>query len=254
MLHFKVKGEGRALILIHGYLESSQMWTKYVEELSSDYQLIYPDLPGHGLSKVYSKVHTMEFMAEKIREVIDFLKLDKVLLVGHSMGGYVGLAFTELFPEKVQGLILMNSSSLADTNEKKELRNKAILMADKNQSTLVSMSIPLLFNKHRLHELKQESEFAKGMALKTPLEGVKSALRGMQIRTDRTFILHNFSNRIGIIVGNHDRTVPPKEFKLKIPNQENISLLELECGHMAYLEEPIKTLHFIKEFAQKVYE
>lgn len=91
------------------------------------------------------------------------------------------------------------------------------------------------------------------MALETSLKGVKSALRGMRIRPDRTFILHDFSGEIKIILGKYDRTVPAENFKKEIPNRENISVLELECGHMAYLEEPEKTLESLKQFAIKVF-
>ncbi|MDD3771587.1 MAG: alpha/beta hydrolase [Weeksellaceae bacterium] len=253
MLNFKVEGKGNPVVLIHGYLENMQMWEDYAKQLSKDFQVIRMDLPGHGDSAVLNEIHSMELVAREIKEVLDFLKITKTLVVGHSMGGYVSLALTELFPEKVKALVLMNSSSLADSEEKKELRLRAIEMADKNQETLVKMSIPLLFNEHKLEELKTEREFAKKMALETSLKGVKSALRGMRIRPDRTFILHDFSGEIKIILGKYDRTVPAENFKKEIPNRENISVLELECGHMAYLEEPEKTLESLKQFAIKVF-
>lgn len=253
MLNFKVEGKGNPVVLIHGYLENMQMWEDYAKQLSKDFQVIRMDLPGHGDSAVLNEIHSMELVAREIKEVLDFLKITKALVVGHSMGGYVSLALTELFPEKVKALVLMNSSSLADSEEKKELRLRAIEMADKNQETLVKMSIPLLFNEHKLEELKTEREFAKKMALETSLKGVKSALRGMRIRPDRTFILHDFSGEIKIILGKYDRTVPAENFKKEIPNRENISVLELECGHMAYLEEPEKTLESLKQFAIKVF-
>src|SRR5690554_3916601 len=113
MLNFKVEGKGNPVVLIHGYLENMQMWEDYAKQLSKDFQVIRMDLPGHGDSAVLNEIHSMELVAREIKEVLDFLKITKTLVVGHSMGGYVSLALTELFPEKVKALVLMNSSSLA---------------------------------------------------------------------------------------------------------------------------------------------
>lgn len=121
MLNFIKKGEGPAVVLIHGYLESGCMWKRFEEEMSGKYKLIIVDLPGHGKSNNYSEIHSMEFMAEKVYEILDYLAIEKALVVGHSMGGYVALALAELFPEIVKGLVLLNSSSLSDSKQKKKI-------------------------------------------------------------------------------------------------------------------------------------
>lgn len=251
MLNFKIRGEGNPIVFIHGYLESSKMWENYADELAKEYKVVTIDLPGHGASGVYSDVHTMELVAEKIDEVLEKLKISEVLAIGHSMGGYVTLALADLYPSRVKAFVLMNSSSLADTEEKKEIRLRAVELADKNMPTLVKMSIPLLFNESKLNELKVEREFAKEMALSTDIEGVKAALKGMRLRKDRTHILNEFNGEIGIILGEFDRTVIPGPFKKVIPNRKNIEILELETGHMAYLEATEDTLDYIRKFAKK---
>src|SRR5690625_3946315 len=131
MLYYKQQGKGPSIVFIHGYLENGNMWDKFAEELSEDYQSIIMDLPGHGKSKSYSDTHSMDFMAEKVNEILDELNISEALFIGHSMGGYVALAMADLFPEKVKGLILLNSSSLSDTEEKKEDRLRAVELAQR---------------------------------------------------------------------------------------------------------------------------
>lgn len=252
MLYYEVKGEGSPVVLLHGYLENMKMWKSIAIELSKFYQVILIDLPGHGKSKVYGDIHTMEFMAEKVNEVLTELKIDKMVLIGHSMGGYATLAFEELFPEKLNGFILLNSSSLPDSEEKKEQRLKAIETAQKNLDTLIKMSIPTLFAEKNREHLKEEMEFAKQLAKETPLEGVTAALKGMRVRADRSKILQDSEIPIGIIIGKYDQAINPTELKQIIPDKSNIQVRELETAHMSHLEEPDLTLEFILDFLKVV--
>jgi len=253
MLHYEIKGEGKPVIFLHGYLENLKMWKGFAEELSRNYKIILIDLPGHGKSKSYHKTHTMEFMAQKVNEVLEKLQIDKAIMVGHSMGGYVTLAFAGLFPEKLKAIVLQNSSSLPDLEEKKAQRLKAVETAHKNLDTLIKMSVPSLFAEKNLSDLKEEIEFAKGLARETSLEGVEAALRGMRERPDRTKILDDFEGKIGIIIGKYDKAVNPEELKKIIPAKENITVKELETGHMSHLEAPEETLEFIRKLITEVY-
>lgn len=98
------------MVLLHGFLEDGTIWDRYVDHLSKKYFLIVLDLPGHGKSGVVAKTHSMELMAEAVYELLQLLKIDTVVLVGHSMGGYVSLAFAEMHPETLSGLVLLNST------------------------------------------------------------------------------------------------------------------------------------------------
>jgi len=253
MLHYEIKGEGNPVVLLHGYLENLKMWKDFAEELSRNYKIILIDLPGHGKSKTYHKTHTMEFMAEKVNEVLNELQVSDSVIVGHSMGGYITLALTELFPEKVKAFILQNSSSLPDSEEKKAQRLKAVETAHKNLDTLIKMSVPSLFAEHNLHNLKEEIELAKNLARETSPEGVEAALRGMRERPDRTAVLRHFEGKIGIVIGKYDKAVNPEDLKKVIPAKENITVKELETGHMSQLEAPEETLGFISKLIEDVY-
>src|SRR5690606_11996006 len=126
MLHFEIAGSGKEkLVMLHGFMENSTIWNEMEPRLSEKFSLIKIDLPGHGKSTHYAEVHTMELMAEKVKETLDSLSISNFHLLGHSMGGYAGLAFAEKNPEMVKSLTLFFSSFLADDKEKKEQRRKS---------------------------------------------------------------------------------------------------------------------------------
>lgn len=257
MLNYEIKGKGDPIVLIHGYLESMMMWKSIAKELSKDYTVIKVDLPGHGFSPNVAEVHTMEILAREVNRVLDKEEVSNALVIGHSMGGYVTLALADLFPKKVGAFVLMNSTTRQDTAEKKELRLRAVETAKTDFDALVKMSIPLLFNENNLDNLKDEMKFARNMARKTQLMGVLSALKGMRARVDRSYLPKQFQGKIGVIIGEFDRTVPQEGLMAAIEENsenENISVLKLPIGHMAYLEAPDETLDFLKTFAKSVSE
>ncbi|MFA5620484.1 MAG: alpha/beta hydrolase [Weeksellaceae bacterium] len=253
MLHFKISGQGNAVVLIHGYLENMRMWEDYTQTLAAYYQVVVVDLPGHGKSAVFGEVHSMEMMAEKINEILEDAGISNAMVIGHSMGGYVTLALAELFPDKVKGFVLMNSSTLPDSDEKKELRLRAVETAEKNLNLLVKMSVPQLFAKENLDKMHAEKDFVTEMALETSVQGVTAALKGMRLRPDRTRVLHDFQGEIGIIIGNLDKTVDPAAFQEIIPERENIQILKQNTGHLAFLEARENTLQFLLAFANAVF-
>lgn len=254
MLHYKLLGKGKTVVFLHGYLENQKMWNFFADNLSNSYQVLLIDLLGHGLSEVYDEIHTMEFMAEKVNEVLVHLEMDRVVMIGHSMGGYVTLAFAEIFPEKLVGILLLNSTTLPDSDEKKLQRLKAVDAARKNLDTMIRVSIPTLFAAENRENLKEEIELAKSIARETPVSGVTAALYGMRTRADRTYLLNEFKGEIGLVIGLHDEAVNPVEFKKLIPSQPNIHQLEIQTGHMSHLESPEQTLAFIQDFLQESFK
>ncbi len=252
MLYYQEKGEGSPIVLLHGYLENLKMWETFGNEFSKSYKIIAIDLPGHGHSKTYGEVHTMEFMAEKVVKVLDALQIEQAVLIGHSMGGYVTLALAELYPEKLKGFVLLNSSSLPDSEEKKAQRLKAVETARENLETLIKVSIPALFAEKNLSFLEKEVAFAKELAKETPVEGVAAALKGMRLRPDRTHILEKTEIPVGILIGQYDQAVNPEELEKVIPENPNIYVKELETGHMSHLEAPNQSFKFLQYFLKEV--
>ena len=116
----------RCVVLLHGYLESMFVWDDFVPLLYKRVRVVTLDLPGHGISEVRGECHSMEYLADVVRDALQALGIACCTLVGHSMGGYVALAFCERHPEMLDGLVLFSSTPNADTEEKRENRRREI--------------------------------------------------------------------------------------------------------------------------------
>src|SRR5690554_3713246 len=132
------------------------MWDFITEELSKKYRVFAFDLLGHGKSENIGYIHTMEDQVDMIHAVLSEHKIRKASFVGHSMGGYIALAFGELYPDNVKKIILVNSTSKADSDERKINRDRAIQAVKKSFSTFVKMSISNLFSEKNRVRLRSE--------------------------------------------------------------------------------------------------
>ena len=178
-ISYTEQGKGTAVVLLHGFLENKEMWDAFVPEFLKKNRVITIDLLGHGKTECLGYVHSMEDQAEMVYVVLSELKIRKVVLIGHSMGGYVGLAFAELYPENVKGIVLLNSTSRADSEDRKTNRDRAIKAVKQNYTAFVRMSIANLFSEKNRTILLNEIENVKTEALKTPLQGIVASLEGM---------------------------------------------------------------------------
>jgi len=242
-LSFTDSGEGTAIVLLHGFLENKKMWTEYVTLFSEKYRIITIDLLGHGESDCLGYVHSMEDNAEAVHEVLEHLNIEKAIIVGHSMGGYVGLAFAELYPKNIQKLVLLNSSSKEDSAEKKLNRTRAIKAVKQNYTGFVSLAIANLFSENNRTRLAKEIEKVKEQALKTPLQGIVASLEGMKIRKDREVILSENRFPVLLILGKKD---PVLNYEENISQIEDTTgeLVSFNDGHMSHIEnkEELKTI------------
>ncbi|MBZ4043509.1 alpha/beta fold hydrolase [Flavobacterium hibisci] len=228
-------GEGTAIVLLHGFLENKKMWQDYAAFFSENYHLIAIDLLGHGESECLGYVHEMEENARAVNSVLENLKIEKAIILGHSMGGYVGLAFAELYPEKLQKLVLLNSTSKEDSAEKKLNRTRAIKAVKQNYASFVSMAIANLFSENNRERLANEIEKVKTEALKTPLQGIVASLEGMKIRKDRENILKRNLFPVLLVLGKKDPVLNYDENISQIKNT-NAQLVSFEDGHMSQIE------------------
>lgn len=228
-------GQGTAIVLLHGFLENKKMWQDYIAPFSEKHRVITIDLLGHGESDSLGYVHAMEDNANAVHEVLDHLKIKKATIVGHSMGGYVGLAFAELFPENIQKLVLLNSTSREDNAEKKLNRTRAIKAVKQNYASFVSLAIANLFSENNRTRLAQEIEKVKIQALKTPLQGIVASLEGMKIRKDREALLHQNLFPVLLILGKKDPVLNYEDNVTQI-DDTTAELVSFEDGHMSHIE------------------
>lgn len=244
---YSVSGQGKTVTLLHGFLENSTMWKDTVTVLEKTHQVITIDLLGHGKTECLGYVHTMEDFANAINVVLIHLNITSTTLIGHSLGGYVALAFAEIKPELIKGLCLMNSTPFADSQERILLRNRAIKVAKSNYENLVSMSISNLFFEDNRLRFEKEIEHIKTEALKTPLQSYVATQEGMKIRIDRTAILENLNCKKLIIAGKND-PILSKSDVLHLEQLNGITITILDGGHMSHVENKEEFLQEIVRF------
>lgn len=211
------------------------MWDFYIEELSKKHRVITIDLLGHGQTECLGYLHTMEDMADAVQTVLSELRIRKSIFVGHSMGGYVALAFAELYPDHVKGMVLLNSTSYPDSDERKMNRDRAIVAVKQSYTNFIRMSIANLFSEDNRDRLTEEIENVKLEALKTPLQGIVAALEGMKIRKDREVLLHLSPYPKLLILGKKDPVLNFEENKKQIEGTQ-VQFVSFPDGHMSHIE------------------
>jgi pimeloyl-ACP methyl ester carboxylesterase len=229
------QGKGNAVVLLHGFLENCTMWNYLAPVLAKKNRVICIDLLGHGQTDCLGYIHSMEDMADAIHQVITELKIRKAVFVGHSMGGYVALAVAELYPEFMKGLVLLNSTSRADSEERIANRTRAIKAVKQNYVAAVRMSIANLFSEENRTKLSEQIEWVREEALQTPLQGIIAAQEGMKLRKDREVILHFATYPILLILGKKDPVLNYEENVEQIEGT-NVKLISFNDGHMSHLE------------------
>jgi len=244
-------GKGSCIVLLHGYLENQHMWEAFVPAFSKSHRVITIDLLGHGKTECLGYIHTMEDQADMVHEVLHELRIRKAVFIGHSMGGYVALAFAELYPESVKGLVLLNSTSRADSEERKTNRDRAIKAVKKDYTAFIRLSIGNLFSEDNRGKLTTEIEQVKAEALQTPLQGVIAALEGMKVRKDREVLLHFGPYPILLVLGKKDPVLNYEESLEQIENTK-VKLVTFPDGHMSYIENRDAVKKTLMDFIKSV--
>ncbi|MFO0356846.1 MAG: alpha/beta fold hydrolase [Sphingobacteriaceae bacterium] len=251
---FSDQGKGRVVVLLHGYLGSKEIWQSTIQNLAKSYRVIAIDLPGHGATPNIGYVHSMELMAKCVKKVMDDLRLKKYVIIGHSMGGYAALAFAELFPENLKGLCLFHSTALADSEEKKKDRNRAIKLVKADKRVYTKSTIQNLFATKNIKYLKDEVAFATKIALATSKQGAVAALEGMKDRPNRDIILGLVEYPVMMVIGEHDNILPYQSLMEQANTIKNKHVLFLEHdGHMGFLESPRSVNKAIRKFLRSCY-
>jgi pimeloyl-ACP methyl ester carboxylesterase len=247
------QGVGDTLVLLHGFLEDAGMWHGFVESYRDRFDIICVELLGNGVSDCTGYLHTMEEHAEAVLAVLEAEQVEKCTMIGHSMGGYVTLAFARKYPEKLAGYGLFFSTAYPDSERKKEDRERAVEAIKKHRDLFVEMTIPRLFNQERLEEFKADvAEYITG-AKKQPGQGIVANTRGMKDRLDQTAILRDSKRPVLFIHGNSDPVLPNDLALKQVDGCDHINTLFLDgVGHMGHLEAPELCFPAIAEFIESV--
>jgi len=234
-IHYSESGKGKAVVLLHGFLENRLMWKYFSKELSKKYRVICIDLFGHGETENFGYIHTMEDQAKMVKATLNHILIRKYILVGHSMGGYVALSFAKLFSKNLKGLCLLNSTALPDSSDKKINRDRAIKVVKKDHKTFIRIAIPMLFSEKNRSVFISEIGHITQEALQITPQGIVAALEGMKIRENLTSIYITSEYPIQFIIGKQD---PVLEYPSLIEQTKNTSLqvIEFSDGHMSHIE------------------
>ncbi len=250
MLAYKLKGRGIPILLLHAFPLSSKMWERELDYLSSDFQVIAPDLPGFGGSPVQTGP-SIPGMAQEVAQLLDHLKItEPVFAGGLSMGGYVAFEFLRQFPVRVRGLGIFSSRAAPDSPETREKRKKVI-------QTIEEMGFPA-FAKKNVESLLGRTTRAQNPELVNEViqrivenrpEGATAALRAMAGRRDSTDLLSSIRFPVLLVSGEENSLVPPEEEEQL---HEKISGSELhvvaKSGHLVNLEQPAAFQKIFSEF------
>lgn len=269
VIFYRTIGEGETVVLIHGFAEDGEIWNNQIDFLKDHFRLIIPDIPGSGRSGLIKNAN-IETYAEVIKFILDaeFQKPslqdrvdenligDKypgpqlVTIIGHSMGGYITLAFAEKYPQYLNSFGLFHSSAFADNEEKKQLRAKAIdFIKENGTNVFLRASTPGLFTKafaeaypERINELIEKGKNFSAAALVQYYEA-------MIIRPDRTAVLKSFSKPILFIIGEFDNAIPLQSSlqQCYLPAQSHIHILN-QSAHMGMWEEVEKSNQLLFNF------
>ncbi len=250
-LSYQQSGQGNTVVLLHGFCENKSLWDEFIPMLAENYKVISLDLAGFGGSKdLIEENHTIEMMAEQIHQLLAFLQCEKVTFIGHSLGGYVALAYAELYPQLVNGILLFHSTALADNEEKKKSRNNVIeLVKKKGTAEFIKTFIGNLFYNSKEEILKEKLELVRQMVLKTPTESIIAISNAMRERKDRSHVLQDALYPVGFIIGKNDSFIPFEQYKTQVflPKQSIVHILD-ETGHIGMLEREKESSLMLQSF------
>ena len=251
-IYFNDSGNGNVIIFVHGFLESAEIWENFASTLGKTFRVITVDLPGHGKSAVFGEIHSMEFMAETVKLVLDHLGIEQCIMVGHSMGGYVTMSFAEQYPHLLRGIVLFNSHAAADSDVNKQNRTRTINLVKNDRHGFVTHFIPDLFAPKNVKKFSKEIERLKQIAEKVSNEAIIAALEGMKSRKDHQFVLENLNIPVMIIAGKDDLKIPLGVLSSQASLPHHCEFIMLSgVGHTGYIEAARTTQKLIKSFAER---
>ncbi len=251
VIHYSIVGNGQPVMLLHGFAEDRSIWADQIAFLQDRYKLLVPDMPGTGKSTLLKKeVVSIDDYASCIKSILKKEEIEKCILIGHSMGGYITLAFAEIYPEYVTAFGLFHSSAYADDAEKVASRQKAIEFIGKNgASAFLATSIPGLFKDAEKSSKDIKNLLENGNNFSA--EALIQYYEAMITRPDRTNVLKNSKVPVLFVLGEYDKAVPFKAGleQSTLATTTYVNILR-RSAHMGMLEETEKSNRILADFLQ----
>jgi len=248
-LHYHFKNRQKAVVLfIHGFLGNMNQWNYLERELTTQFSILKIDLPGHGSSLEFSQNYTLTDLVLIIEQIIKIEKIDRVHIIGHSMGGYLGAAFAKERPQLTISLTMLNSIAGKDPKQRKLLRNRSIQLIEKHQEAYVNMAIANLFTADEQNIFKSRIKEMKDQAHHISIKSIVQALKCMRDRESSLETLKDSRMPISYIYGLKDHIILPNQIILECDFLE-IEDKKINSGHMSLLTnvaDILKNLRFIE--------
>ncbi|MGD0342588.1 MAG: alpha/beta fold hydrolase [Bacteroidales bacterium] len=246
-------GAGKTIVLLHGYLETSAVWDSFAGKLAKEFRVIIPDIPGHGKSDIFDEVHSMEFIAMVIKELLIDLGIKKICLTGHSLGGYATLAFAEMYPDLLSGYCLFHSHPLADAPEALEKREREINLVLAGKKDLIYPdNVSKMFATANLDKFSSALQRSKQIASSVSGEGIIAVLKGMMARPSRLSVMEKGQVPCLWILGRMDNYINCDviQTKVKLPPNAEVVILE-NSGHLGFIEEEDLSVKILGSFVKR---
>jgi pimeloyl-ACP methyl ester carboxylesterase len=228
------------VVLLHGHPFNRSMWRAQIDFLRPNYRVVAPDLRGYGESVSVGEASAMSAMANDVRQLLDFLRIEKIVLGGLSMGGYVALEFYSLFAERIEALILADTKAAADADDARQKRfETAEKLMREGMQPIVEEMLPKALAPATLQNQPDVVKTAREMMLSTAPASAAAGLRGMAERNDHTALLEKISVPTLIVVGEEDSITPPAEAEKMQRAIKNSRLVRIaDAGHLSPMEKP----------------
>jgi len=248
-VHYRILGQGQPVMMVHGFGEDHRVWDFQAAELEKRFMLILPDLPGSGTSELNADV-SMENLAEALHAILQEENLDSVVMLGHSMGGYVTLAFAEKYPDLLKAMGLVHSTAEADTEEKISNRKKGIeFISSHGVHEFMKATSPNLFSAHTKQYNPGLIDVLVNQYKDMDPAALSAYYEAMMRRPDRKEVLKHFTRPVLFLAGEQDNTIPYDQVVQQsgLPLLSYLHTLHLS-GHMGIWEEPNESSFILEEF------
>lgn len=244
-IFYRAEGKGKPVILLHGFGEDGNIWNGQFQKLKEDHFIIIPDLPGSGQSQMLDGKCSMDDYAEVVKSIAEKEIFSKAkspksfCLIGHSMGGYITLAFAKKYPDLLNSFGLFHSSAFADDKQKIETRKKAIeFIKNSGSEAFLKTSVPGLFSQKTKKEKPVLIQNLLAIANKISPETLIQYYEAMIKRPDTSSVLKTFSKPVLFIIGKHDTAIPLQDSlkQCHLPAISSIHILQ-DSGHVGMWEQ-----------------
>jgi pimeloyl-ACP methyl ester carboxylesterase len=252
-LFFYESGSGFPVIFIHGFCESSNIWKSLSKELSEEFRILCPDLPGFGKSPLPENEFSLEEIGDTLVSWLKELNIKQCIVIGHSLGGYIALEILRKHPDFVQGIGLFNSSAFEDPLDKKENRNKLIdFIHHHGVDPFLKTFVPSLFYPETAKKHAKTIAQISAEGLTIAPDSVMKYAAAMRDRLDSIDLLKEYPDRILQISGEFDQNVPLEKSKkmAAIIDAENVHIIP-KSAHMSLFEQSEMCYDAIRKFVRK---